>query len=403
MARERKPPFTDCRPRPAPVMAYRSPSRIARSAFSLVELLIVIVLLSIAFGIVAGVAVEDLRRGPGHFPETPLPGQLGNAAIAGHRTTYGQPFRNVDDLVPGDEIIGFVTRGRGVSVHRADCANAAGLTSQSSRLIEVEWDGQSSGSWVVSIQIEALDRSKLLRDVAEGRALGDTTTLADASVVEEIKRQLQAEMGLMPVRLLRERRESFVELNAVDNFGKTSYGTAGYLGNGYFITVKHGVVALGQENASDPRRIVSVKLMHKGQSLPARVIDAGDAKVEVDPGDWAILKVKDPVDIPALTLNLDYGFDFADPIFRLGNDYSKGIILSTGYVGQRTTNGLVTCLTDGHPGVSGGGVLDQDGELVGIPIGRMQGDYRFSFILPLRAEMFRKVPGLGAPVQANTN
>ncbi len=54
-----------------------------------------------------------------------------------------------------------------MSVHRADCANAAGLTSQSSRLIEVEWDGQSSGSWVVSIQIEALDRSKLLRDVAQ--------------------------------------------------------------------------------------------------------------------------------------------------------------------------------------------------------------------------------------------
>jgi guanosine-3',5'-bis(diphosphate) 3'-pyrophosphohydrolase len=69
--------------------------------------------------------------------------------------------------VPGDEIIGFVTRGRGVSVHRADCANAAGLTSQSSRLIEVEWDGESSGSWVVSVQIEALDRSKLLRDVAQ--------------------------------------------------------------------------------------------------------------------------------------------------------------------------------------------------------------------------------------------
>jgi hypothetical protein len=51
----------------------------------------------------------------------------------------------------------------------------------------------------------------------------------------------------------------------------------------------------------------------------------------------------------------------------------------------------VTCLTDGHPGVSGGGVLNKDGQLVGIPIGRMQGDYRFSFILPLREEMFRKV------------
>ena len=47
---------------------------------------------------------------------------------------------------------------------------------------------------------------------------------------------------------------------------------------------------------------------------------------------------------------------------------------------------------DGHPGVSGGGVLDQKGSLVGIPIGRMEADYRFSFILPLREEMFRKVP-----------
>jgi len=54
----------------------------------------------------------------------------------------------------------------------------------------------------------------------------------------------------------------------------------------------------------------------------------------------------------------------------------------------------VTCLTDGHPGVSGGGVLNQAGDLVGIPIGRMQGDYRFSFILPVRQEMFRKVPGM---------
>ena len=78
-----------------------------------------------------------------------------------------------------------------------------------------------------------------------------------------------------------------------------------------------------------------------------------------------------------------------------------GIILSTGYVGQKTPNNLVTCLTDGHPGVSGGGVLNQQGDLVGIPIGRMQGDYRFSFILPLRAEMFRKVPGIGLPAIAD--
>ena len=86
---------------------------------------------------------------------------------------------------------------------------------------------------------------------------------------------------------------------------------------------------------------------------------AGDADVEVHSGDWAIVKAAEPVDLPALKVNTAFGYDFAEPIVRLGNDYSKGIILSTGYVGQRTGNGLVTCLTDGHPGVSGGGVLNR--------------------------------------------
>jgi S1-C subfamily serine protease len=198
-------------------------------------------------------------------------------------------------------------------------------------------------------------------------------------------------MGLLPVTLLRERRNSFVELNSYDDRGASNYGTAGYLGKGYFITVKHAVVALGQEGQSEPRRIESIKINYKGRQINARVVDAGDAKAEVDPGDWAIVRVSEPIDLPALNVNFDYSFDFADPIFRLGNDYSKGIILSTGYVGQKTDKNLVTCLTDGHPGVSGGGVLNRDGDLVGIPIGRMQGDFRFSFILPLRAEMLRKV------------
>ncbi|HEY3485039.1 MAG TPA: class E sortase, partial [Ilumatobacteraceae bacterium] len=62
--------------------------------------------------VVAGVSVEALRKGPGHFPDTPMPGQLGNSAIAGHRTTYGQPFRNIDDLEPGDEIVVTTLAGR---------------------------------------------------------------------------------------------------------------------------------------------------------------------------------------------------------------------------------------------------------------------------------------------------
>ena len=222
----------------------------------------------------------------------------------------------------------------------------------------------------------------------------------NSALVDEIKRQLQSEMGLFSVRLLRDRKESFVELNAVDNFGKTSYGTAGYLGDGYFITVKHGVIALDGGDSGDPRRITSIKIRYKGKDLPARVVDSGDAHVEVHAGDWAIIRVRSSIDLPPLNIDTSYGYDFAEPIVRLGNDYSKGIILSTGYVGQRTANGLVTCLTDGHPGVSGGGVLNQRGDLVGIPIGRMQGDYRFSFILPVRAEMFRKVPGMGGAPDA---
>jgi S1-C subfamily serine protease len=212
-----------------------------------------------------------------------------------------------------------------------------------------------------------------------------------AAIVADVKRELSAEMGLLPLALLRNRRNSFVELNSYDDKGASNYGTAGYLGKGYFITVKHAVVSLGQEGLANPRRIQSIKLTYKGRALTARLVDYGDARAEVEPGDWAILKVREKIELPPLNVNLEYSFDFADPIFRLGNDYSKGIILSTGYVGQRTPNNLVTCLTDGHPGVSGGGVLNRQGDLVGIPVGRMQGDYRFSFILPLRAEMLREV------------
>jgi sortase A len=55
--------------------------------------------------VVQGVGVEDLKKGPGHYPNTPMPGQAGNAAIAGHRTTYGAPFYNLDELKPNDPIL----------------------------------------------------------------------------------------------------------------------------------------------------------------------------------------------------------------------------------------------------------------------------------------------------------
>ena len=99
-----------------------------------------------------------------------------------------------------------------------------------------------------------------------------------AAIVADVKRQLQTEMGLLPLTLIRDRRHSFVELYSRDDKGDSSYGTAGYLGHGYFITVKHGVIALGQEGASDPRVINSVTLMIDGRPIRARVVDTGDAR-----------------------------------------------------------------------------------------------------------------------------
>jgi sortase A len=64
---------------------------------------------------VEGTNTDDLRKGPGHYTGTPLPGEAGNAAIAGHRTTYGHPFYNLDSLKQGDPIV--VTTLQGIFVY----------------------------------------------------------------------------------------------------------------------------------------------------------------------------------------------------------------------------------------------------------------------------------------------
>ncbi len=61
--------------------------------------------------VVEGVEVEDLKKGPGHYPDTALPGQLGNMVISGHRTTYGAPFYRLDELKPGDDILVYDAKG----------------------------------------------------------------------------------------------------------------------------------------------------------------------------------------------------------------------------------------------------------------------------------------------------
>ena len=103
----------------------------------------------------------------------------------------GVIVKGVDDLwvklarcctpVPGDPIMGFVTRGSGVSVHREDCVNVPNLRENPEREVEVEWAPTPSSVFLVNIQVEALDRSRLLADVT--RALSDThVNILSASV-----------------------------------------------------------------------------------------------------------------------------------------------------------------------------------------------------------------------------
>lgn len=60
---------------------------------------------SYRYAVVEGVRAEHLKKGPGHYPGTAMPGQVGNFVVSGHRTTYAAPFNRIDELERGDEIV----------------------------------------------------------------------------------------------------------------------------------------------------------------------------------------------------------------------------------------------------------------------------------------------------------
>ncbi|HYX43559.1 MAG TPA: TGS domain-containing protein, partial [Acidimicrobiales bacterium] len=128
------------------------------------------------------VAQRVARELRGESAEERVPSTASRPLRPTRREAAGVHVEGLDDVlvrlsqcchpVPGDAIVGFVTTGRGVSVHRADCANAVALaSSMAERAIEVEWDQERPGSFVATVEIEALDRARLLRDV--------TTVLAE--------------------------------------------------------------------------------------------------------------------------------------------------------------------------------------------------------------------------------
>ncbi len=154
------------------------------------------------------VAARLIKSRGGETEEEPEPKLLGPTGRGDqpHRReppgATGVRIEGLDDVlvrlsrcctpVPGDEIMGFVTRGRGVSVHRTDCANAESLAStQNDRLIEAEWDTDYEAEhFVASVELKAYDRSHLLADVSRAFAeqhvniIGSTTTTSEERIAK---------------------------------------------------------------------------------------------------------------------------------------------------------------------------------------------------------------------------
>ncbi len=115
--------------------------------------------------------VEELDIEPPSSVTTSAPARPSESVIVEGSTDVWVTLARCCTPVPGDEILGFVTRGRGVSVHRTDCPNAGDLRRDPSRLVEVHWDASTPSTFRVTVQVEALDRKHLLRDITT--VLGD--------------------------------------------------------------------------------------------------------------------------------------------------------------------------------------------------------------------------------------
>ncbi len=108
---------------------------------------------------------EELGRGKGDRPSP-----------AGTASRYGIKVAGIDDVmvriakccsaVPGDEIVGYISLGRGITIHRADCNNVAALMRDPDRFTEVTWEGENETSFRVELQIDAYDRTRLLEDLS---------------------------------------------------------------------------------------------------------------------------------------------------------------------------------------------------------------------------------------------
>lgn len=256
---------------------------------------------------------------------------------------------------------------------------------------------------VVSIRSHNLADRQLQAKSQENAALRKRAETAEANtrfVIErfgEAMKGLASDAGHFSGRALAKHERSFAQVYSFYRDNRKDMATAGtacYLGNGYFLTAKH-VVRREAEPGKRAPATTKIEVRLKGHMVPARLVDAGEtpAGEPVDIEDWALLHVEEmPEEMVPLKPRAGYSFMFGERLVRYGNDSNRGIAIAAGYVAQVSDSGWISWLVDSLPGCSGGGVLNNRDELVGLNGGYLDGSTRLAVIIPIHDEMFRKLP-----------
>jgi GTP pyrophosphokinase len=160
--------------------------------------------------VVANKVIQRLKRGEA-VEEEPAEGLIKGGDESRKRvkeaTSFGISVKGVDSVavrlakccrpVPGDEVVGYVSLGRGITVHRADCRNVAALKKAPERFTEVSWEGDNETGYRVELQVDAWDRTRLLEDLSRTFAEGGVNILEARCTTKHpmVKNRFVVEVG----------------------------------------------------------------------------------------------------------------------------------------------------------------------------------------------------------------
>lgn len=243
------------------------------------------------------------------------------------------------------------------------------------------------------ISISRWEIRRLKTELSELNTSVAATDGESRAVLDHLKLQVG---DLFTTSWLKEKSRSVLEVVALwDKGNVTMRSSAGYIGEGYFLTVQHGVYSGTPSTGLVPSQ--ERFIFYDGKNIPAKIHKRGKRYeignfLTID--DWVVLKVDQDIDVPALTVPKIARMAPGKAIARFGNDLGWGVVFDTGYLGHRINSGLYSSLISSHSGNSGGSVLNVDGELIGITIGRSTEGDNFVYIQKLIPEMFVDIPHL---------